>query len=292
MGFITKTTDTGGPLIASGARAVAGPPAVAEPAAGRESPELIAERELEAWDRMPELEMILLPDFETGTKPIDLAAFHYDKVLRRLPTNTYMSRVALAWHGAVGSAGSCERGFRATSFINDLKRRSQKPPAISKLLYLNSNKSMLPSAAALVPIYKQSLVRARQRSDQESNGTHPPDEEVGTDTHIALSFDEMLAGLDPQGLTEWLSFGAARGATDPPPSTASAAAAASDATAPSGAGASGCDVASAIALADDDGNGAGAEAEDIALLAWNPEPHVAIVREGAAAAAAAAGPPS
>ena len=56
--------------------------------------------------------------------------------------------------------------------------------------------------------------------------------------------------------------------------------------------ASGCDVASAIALADDDGNGAGAEAEDIALLAWNPEPHVAIVREGAAAAAAAAGPPS
>ena len=105
---------------AAGAAATASPPVAAEPV-GRISSELTAESIIEEWDRMPELEMLLLPCPETGRQPMNLVHWYYDKVLRRSKLG-YLCLVALAFHGSPASAGSCERYFRGVGFVNDLKR--------------------------------------------------------------------------------------------------------------------------------------------------------------------------
>ena len=240
---------------AKGAAAAAAAPPTEAP--NVTSPALLAESVLEAWDAYPEPEMLLLPDPETGRKPINLVHWHYDKVLRRSKIS-YMCLVALAFGGSPGSAASCERYFRAVAFVNDLKRCNQKPQAISDLSFLQRGSAMLASAEAMEIRYKIDLANAKKSRDQERARARARDEDADDeiDTRLRLSFEAMTAGLD-EPLDDWLGFGTI-GMTE--------------VDAASDAGASGADVASAIALADDD-NG-GFEDEETALLAPPATPDV------------------
>ena len=241
---------------AKGAAAAAAAPPTEAP--NVTSPALLAESVLEAWDAYPEPEMLLLPDPETGRKPINLVHWHYDKVLRRSKIS-YMCLVALAFGGSPGSAASCERYFRAVSFVNDLKRCNQKPQAISDLSFLQRGSAMLATAEAMEIRYKIDLVNAKKSRDQERARARARDEDVDDeiDTRLRLSFEAMTAGLD-EPLDDWLGFGTI-GMTE--------------VDAASDAGASGADVASAIALADDDDGGF--EEEEMAVLAPPATPAVA-----------------
>ena len=80
--------------------------------------------------------------------------------------------------------------------------------ATQRLSFLSRNKEMLPPADAITCRYKHDLVAAKTKRDQARAGARArdDDDDAVIDTHVCLSFEEMLGGLD-SSLDEWLGFG-------------------------------------------------------------------------------------
>jgi hypothetical protein len=169
--------------------------------ASRDSPELVAERELEKWDRPPLVAPVFMPDPESGAVPIKLADYHLNLLSRG--ALTYLPRAALATQGKQGSAANTERQFRGVAFVNDLRRVNMKHPTIARLSYIYENKRHVPPNRTILTGYKRRIADAaakrkaagnRGADDDASAPTEATAADAGDAFDFSVDFDSAAAG--------------------------------------------------------------------------------------------------
>ena len=169
--------------------------------AARDSPELVAERELEKWDRLPLVAPLFMPDPESGAVPIKLADYHLNLLSRG--ALTYLPRAALAAQGKQGSAANTERQFRGVAFVNDLRRVNMKHPTIARLSYICENKRHVPPNRTILTGYKRRISDAAAKRKAAGkrgadDGASAPAEATAADAgdafDFSVDFDSAAAG--------------------------------------------------------------------------------------------------
>ena len=170
--------------------------------ASRDSPELVAERELEKWDRLPLVAPLFMSDPESGAVPIKLADYHLNLLSRG--ALTYLPRAALAAQGKQGSAANTERQFRGVAFVNDLRRVNMKHPTIARLSYICENKRHVPPNRVILTGYKRRIVVAAEKrkaagkrradDDDASAPAEATAADAGDAFDFSVDFDSAAAG--------------------------------------------------------------------------------------------------